>query len=311
MSAYGHQMERESSTQSLSSRGGSEIGSRYTVEAGIYMTSFAAAIFVAALVSVGVLLITILMALTVMLQSCQSKSAGVVELWKSSDDYNHCKIFASHAELNSLDPDSVPAICKHVAVQYIKEGQYMRDLNLTALLAENYFNSSRPLADGLDVVLMDVDDFIASDSHYANSSQPRFRQYICSDCAEEAIHLKRMFSLQLYMKLHVRGWPLILFSRKPEELRNTTLEHLISAGCGNWSSLIMRSDEELTMGSSAYLSRRRNILERQGFRIRAVISSQMDALTVPFLGSRVFKIPNPIYFNTEYYTKSTNLQEIF
>lgn len=137
------------------------------------MTSFSATIFVATLVSVGVLLITILMALTVMLQSCQSKSAGVVELWKSSDDYNHCKIFASHAELNNLDPDSVPAICKHVAVQYIKEGQYMRDLNLTALLAENYFNSSRPLSDGLDVVLMDVDDFIASDSHYANSLQPR------------------------------------------------------------------------------------------------------------------------------------------
>lgn len=75
----------------------------------------------------------------------------------------------------------------------------------------------------------------------------------------------------------------------------------------NWC----RSDEELPMGSSEYFSRRRNILERQGFRIRGVISSQMDALTGPSLGSRVFKIPNPIYFNTEYYTKSTNLQEIF
>lgn len=134
------------------------------------MTSYAAAILVACLVSVGVLLLTLVMALTVMLQSCQSHSSGVVEQWKSSHDYHHCKTFALHAELNSLDPDTIPAMCKHVAVQYIKEGQYMRDLNITSLLADNYFDSSRPLADGLDVVLMDVDDFTVSDSDYENTS---------------------------------------------------------------------------------------------------------------------------------------------
>lgn len=50
-----------------------------------------------------------------------------------------------------------------------------------------------------------------------------------------------------------------------------------------------------------YIFRRRNLLQQQGFRIRAVISSNMDALTSPVSGSRIFKIPNPIYFNIEHY----------
>lgn len=108
-----------------------------------------------------------------MLQDCQSKSAGIVELWKYSDDYIQCKMSALHAELNSLGAESVPHICKHVAVQYIKKGQYMRDLNITATLVEDYLNSAKPLTGDLDVVLMDADDFVLSDSHPENLSQPR------------------------------------------------------------------------------------------------------------------------------------------
>ncbi|KAK1364969.1 LIM domain-containing family protein [Heracleum sosnowskyi] len=301
MAAYDHQMEREISAQSLTSRGGSEIGGHYTVETGIYMSSFAAAIFVASLATVGVLLITILFALTIMLRDCQSKSAGIVELWKYSDDYIQCKISALHAELNSLGAKSVPHFCKHVGVQYIKKGQYMRDLNITATLVEDYLNSAKPLTDGLDVVLMDADDFILLDSHHDNLPQPRGS--ISSDPTEEAEFLKHVFSLQLYMKLHEGGWPLILFSRKSEKLRKITEERLISAGYVNWSSLIMRLDDEMLMSTSTYISGRRKLMERQHFRIKAVISSQMDALSDQPMSYRAFKIPNPVYFNTLHHTE--------
>lgn len=52
------------------------------------------------------------------------------------------------------------------------------------------------------------------------------------------------------------------------------------------------------MSTSKYISGRRNLLERQHFRIKAVISSQMDALIDQSMRYRAFKIPNPIYFNT-------------
>lgn len=61
-----------------------------------------------------------------------------------------------------------------------------------------------------------------------------------TECVEEAKHLKHVFTLKLFMKLQVSGWPVILLSRKPEGQRNATTELLISAGYRGWSSLIMR-----------------------------------------------------------------------
>lgn len=305
MPVYGQQMERQYSDQSLSSSADSntDISSDYAVESGIYMTSCAATILVAGLISLGALLMTMLISLTVMLQSCETKSAGAVEMWNSVDDYSDCKIFALNAELNTLDARSIPSFCKDVAIKYIKQGQYMRDLETTALLAENYLDNIKPLADVLDVVLMDIDDFFPIYSHYFSPLFPGFRGYIYNDYVEEAKQQKKVIFSKLYMKLQSGGWPLILFSRKPEKLRSTAFEYLISAGCGNWSSLVMRSEEEMPMHIQEYIFRRRNLLQQQGFRIRAVISSKMDALTGPVVGSRVFKIPNPIYFNTEHYAE--------
>ena len=142
---------------------GTEVGSHY--ESGFYMTSFAATIFIGALVAVGILLITLLIALTVMLQSCQSKSSGVVEVQKTSDDYNGCKAFALYAELNSLQADEFLSFCRIPAIQYIRAGQYARDLNSTMWLVQNYFSSITPQNDGLDVVLIDIDDILTSNPH--------------------------------------------------------------------------------------------------------------------------------------------------
>jgi|UniRef100_A0A2N9H2P9 hypothetical protein len=139
------------------------MGSQY--ESGIYMTSFAATIFIGALVAVGILLITLLIALTVMLQSCQNQSSGVVEVLKTSDDYIDCKVFALYAELNSLEADEFPSFCRVLAIQYIRAGQYARDLNSTIQLVQNYFSSITPKNDGLDVVLIDIDDILSSNPH--------------------------------------------------------------------------------------------------------------------------------------------------
>ncbi|XP_048446568.1 uncharacterized protein At2g39920 [Pyrus x bretschneideri] len=291
MSAYGRHMEREYSAQSLSG-GGSERASSYAMETGFYMSSFATAIFIGALVTVGVLLITLLIALTVMLQSCESKSHGVVETQKLSFDYNHCQIFSLHMELNAVEADRFPSICRVVALQYIKEGQYARDLNSTVSMIQDYFSGISPTHDGPDVVLIDIDDILSS-----NRRLHRYDQYGGSDFVEEAKHLKQMFILRLYMELHAGGWPLILLSRKPEAERNSSTEDLISAGYRAWSSLIMRSEDELRMESHDYFSKRRDAMQREGFRVIASISSHMDALRSPFSGERIFKLPNPIYYN--------------
>ncbi|CAK7325803.1 unnamed protein product [Dovyalis caffra] len=309
MSAYAHQMEREFSARSLSSRGGSEMGSHYVVESGFHMTSIAATIFVASLLTVGVLLTTLVVSLAVMLQSCQDRSKGVVEIQKLSHDYNYCKMFALHAELNSLGPDHFPSMCMSLAVQHIKEGAYERELNASLHMIERYFDTLLPLDDGLDVVLMDIDDIFPSNPHYSSLLMHRVHDSGYIDCFQEEKHLKQMLCLSLYTKLQASGWSLILLSRKPEKQRNATIQHLVSAGYRGWSSMIMRSDNEMEIDSHEYFTKRRVEVRRAGFRIAGVISSQMDALTDPSLGQRVFKLPNPIYFNLEHQTGNSCVLE--
>lgn len=136
------------------------------------MSSFAATVFIGGLVTVGVSLMTLLIALAVMLQSCQSKNAGMVELRSSADLHDYCKILALHLELNHLDSDTLPTICQEHTAQYFRDGHYTKELNITLMLIENYFSSIRP--GGQDVVLMDADDLFASELFYVNQLQKRY-----------------------------------------------------------------------------------------------------------------------------------------
>ncbi|KVI00250.1 Sodium/calcium exchanger membrane region [Cynara cardunculus var. scolymus] len=71
---------------------------------------------------------------------------------------------AFHSEINSFEGYYfLPEFCKDVAVKYIKECHYMRELNISVSLVENYFNGVSPDDGGRDVVLMDTDDFLPDD----------------------------------------------------------------------------------------------------------------------------------------------------
>ncbi|XP_061343523.1 uncharacterized protein At2g39920-like isoform X2 [Gastrolobium bilobum] len=277
MSAYGHQMEQMHSARSLS--GGSEVRSSYVMESGFYFTSFAATIFVAALGAAGLLLITLLISLAVMLQSCQNKNAGVIDLQNINGDYSYCKVYSLHAKLNNLEGDSLPDICKDLALQYIRGGQYARDLDLTNSVIEDYFNSVRPSDDGLDAVLMDIDGIFPPNPHSSNLFES------ISNCILEAKNLKRMLVLRLYMNFQAGGWSIILLSREPGTYQNVTINHLVSAG--------FREDEDSTKENGCF-SRQMNVIQTKGFRIKSIISSHMDALAVADTGIRKFLLPDPI-----------------
>ncbi|KAI3799918.1 hypothetical protein L1987_35223 [Smallanthus sonchifolius] len=299
MSAYGQQMEREYSTRSISTEDGSDMGSQFSMQSMIYMSSCAATVFIGALVTVGILLMTLLTALTVMLQSCQSRQAGIVESFKSDHHHHHhyyyCKMAALNAEINSsFEAYSLPEFCKDVAVEYIKEGHYMRELNSSVSLVENYFNGVAPSDEGRDMVLMDIDDFLPTNYLDSNPLLYGYNRYGCDDCVKEAKHMKHVFLVDLYIKLESGGWPLILLSRKPEKLRDATVENLKSAGCGGWSNLIMRSNDGMKMDTRDYFLKQKLDIQSEGHRIRAVISSHMDMLVSPYINTQNFKLPNPL-----------------
>ncbi|XP_068638056.1 uncharacterized protein At2g39920-like [Aristolochia californica] len=311
MSFYANQMEHGNSTHSISSREGSATASGYVMESGFYITSFTATVFLAALITVGVLLITVMIALTVMLQSCQNKSSGLIQLERASRDYNYCKVFVLHAEINGLGAYQFPESCKAHAIQYIEEGQYLLELNLTIEMATSYFSNIKPKVDGLDVILMDIDDiFISILVHHNYGYQDRFSLGPQDQQADAVKHPLHRALLALYMTLQADGWSVVFFTLKSEEEREDTVCTLSSAGYGGWSSLIMRSDDELGIESWEYLSTRRAELGKRGLRINSVISSHLYALTGPFLGNHNFKLPNLIYSQKEEHTSELSPQNM-
>ncbi|KAI3988826.1 hypothetical protein MKX01_016397 [Papaver californicum] len=298
MSFMEDHLDRRNSTYALSSRGGSELGSQYMMESGFYITSLAATIFIASAITLVILFMTLLITLTVMLQSCQSQSGGVVEQQKPvTDTYAYCRLFTEHAELNGLGPIDFPKICHPYATQYITEGRCLGDLKLIILMAKRYFSSLAP-KDNFDIVLIDVDDILQSKNPH-NTSRLQFRSdlndVVGRNWIEELNYSVTAILLEFYSKLRDSGWAVVYITRKPEKQRNATEDNLLSTGCGGWTSLIMRTDEEMKMETWEYLAGRRKELNNQGFRIKSVISSKMEALTGPCLGTRNFKLVDPIY----------------
>ncbi|XP_019053927.1 PREDICTED: uncharacterized protein At2g39920-like [Nelumbo nucifera] len=223
------------------------------------------------------------------------RNAGVIELRETIDDFDYCKAFALHVEVNNLELDEFPTICKTYFIWYFREGQYLRDLNLTMLIVERYFRNLAPEDDGLDVSLIDIYDIFPSNPHHTHPLLLRSGQHDRNDWVGEVRRLAHMRFLRLLMKLQSSGWSLIFITRKREEQCNATTKELISAGYGGWASLIMRSDDEMQMDSWKFFNKRRAELLNQGFRMASVISSRMDALTGPCLGKRNFKLANPIF----------------
>ncbi|KAK4783985.1 hypothetical protein SAY86_018353 [Trapa natans] len=304
MSAYAQQMEREFSGRILPDRENSEVASSIdSMESGFYMTAFATTVFIASFISIGILLVSLLIALTVMLQSCESKNAGIIEVKRSSNgDHDVCRIFELHAELNPHEEINYPSACRDLGLLYVREGQYEKDLNISIVIVEDHFTDIQPLGDDLDLILLDVDSMLFP------SSSRRTEQDDSAGYMNEANSLRERLILKLYLKLQASGWSMVLVTRGLERERNAITNRLVSAGFRNWYSLIMRFNDEEQMSSQEYFHRRIEYLRNTGFRVRGTISNQMDALTSSWSGGPVFKIPNPVYERLSYLSGKAGTQ---
>lgn len=138
-------------------------------ESGVFMSSFTATIFITAVATIGVLIITMLIAVTVMLESCQSSGSGVLDDVKKSEQHDYCSLFDFHAELNNLEASEFPMICKSNALHFI-QGRYLQNLNASLWFVEEYFSTLKPDDDGLDVILLDADDILSLIGNFSRIS---------------------------------------------------------------------------------------------------------------------------------------------
>ncbi|KAF3558457.1 hypothetical protein F2Q69_00010849 [Brassica cretica] len=147
-------------------------------------------------------MVTLLIAISTMLQSCENKNSGIIQVQRlvvDDESLSYCKILSLHSNLNSLDVEeedgifALPLLCRDVALQRIKQGVYLREIE-----QESYI--------------------------------------------EEAKRQRSKLTLELYSKLRSQGYSMVLLSRRPQEERNSTAEQLKSRGYRDWFGLIMRGD---------------------------------------------------------------------
>ncbi|KAG2307109.1 hypothetical protein Bca52824_026857 [Brassica carinata] len=86
--------------------------------------------------------------------------------------YHLRKILSLHSKLNRLvegEDETIsiklPLLCRDAALQRIKQGVYLRDLNFTIQMVLTYFKTIKQGSDHLDVVVIDVDELSSTPLH--------------------------------------------------------------------------------------------------------------------------------------------------
>lgn len=138
-------------------------GSRYgfgntfvqTDDTGLYLSSLAVTIVLSALATLGILLFTVVVTLSIMLGQCHDKPIVL-------DKPNQCASFALNAEVNNLQNWTLPQDCISNAELYVDSGQYDLDFTLAIDAARTFLRTAVVEPDGWDMVVLDLDDTMLS-----------------------------------------------------------------------------------------------------------------------------------------------------
>jgi len=122
---------------------------------GVYLSSLAVTVLMAVMAILGIILFTLVVTLAVMLGKCQKAPLP-----------NACASFALNAEMNNLQGYLVPQECESFVATYVDSGQYLTDFAVAVESARTYLNTIEAGEDGMDLVVLDIDETALSNMHY-------------------------------------------------------------------------------------------------------------------------------------------------
>ncbi|KAI3408267.1 uncharacterized protein J3R85_020378 [Psidium guajava] len=195
---------------------------------------------------------------------------------------------------------TVPLQCQHHVESYMIGGQYDRDLNLIADQVAAYADGIVVSDDGMDAWVLDIDDTCISNLFYYKG-----KRYGCDPFDSAGFKAWAVQGecpaipavLGLFQKLVEDGFKVILLTgRDQETLGLATFNNLLNQGFFGYERLIMRTPPYKGQSAITFKSDIRRQLVEEGYRIWGNIGDQWSDLQGQFVGSRTFKIPNPMYF---------------
>ncbi|BBN00716.1 hypothetical protein MPTK1_2g01450 [Marchantia polymorpha subsp. ruderalis] len=296
--AFGH--GPHDSSYALLSRRNSEFGSRYIQvdDSGVYLSSLVVTVLVSAIATIGILLFTLVVTLSVMLGSCQGQPIAV-----SADTHmravRSCDSFILNEEVNNVQGWVVSEQCKSHVADYMRGGQYYIDFAGAINAASDYLRTVPAQGDGLDVVVMDIDETALSNMPYYaehNYGAELFNETVWDEWVYQQKGLPLHATLDLFNQLKDANIGVIFLTGRPENQRNVTSANLIAAGYEGWTELSLRLPGENGMTAIDYKSQRRLQYEKKGYRVWSSLGDQWSDLMGPAAGARTFKLPNPMYY---------------
>ncbi|CAI9286019.1 unnamed protein product [Lactuca saligna] len=210
------------------------------------------------------------------------------ESWKFSVETNDAGVWYT-----------VPEKCVSFVNNYLNGERYRYDSEVIADYAIEYAKTVNIAGDGKDAWIFDVDETLLSNlpwyaTHGFGSEvfdEDSFNEWV--DLAEAPA---LPASLRLYNELQQLGFKIFLLTGRTESQRKSTDKNLLDAEYTNYESLILRASSDEGKPATLYKSEKRQELMDGGYRIHGSSGDQWSDLLGFAVGTRSFKLPNPMYY---------------
>ncbi|XP_038980408.1 acid phosphatase 1 [Phoenix dactylifera] len=195
---------------------------------------------------------------------------------------------------------TVPAQCVLYVENYMLGGQYNKDLDVVIEQISTYLNGIVAAGDGKDAWVLDIDDTCLSNLLYYQGKRfggDPWDPSAFKSWAQRGLCPPIPAVLRLYSRLVQGGFKVFLLTGRDEEaLGVSTAENLHAWGFVGYERLILRGPAYRGQSAVGFKSSMRKQLVEEGYRIRGNVGDQWSDLQGDFIGDRIFKIPNPMYF---------------
>ena len=122
---------------------------------GIYLSSVAVSVLMGIIAAIGIVLFIVVVILAIMLSKSQKKYGP-----------DSCASFSLNTEMDNLQGYLLPQECENFVARYVNSGQYYSDFAVAVGAARQYLNTFKADQDGLDLVILDVDETSLSNMPY-------------------------------------------------------------------------------------------------------------------------------------------------
>lgn len=199
-------------------------------------------------------------------------------------------------QANAYRDSQIPNLekIKQMIIEYRKSGDWTRELQAAGDRGIEMFYKSYDEKEK-QAVVFDIDETTVDNYEYYEKNNFAFIPTIWFEWVDSAKAPAIKGVKRIYDEAVKKGVPVFFITGRSEKGRVSTEKNLMNAGYAKYEKLIMRSTEEKELTAIEYKSKRREKIEKSGYRIILNVGDQYSDLFGGY-SENILKLPNPMYF---------------